>query len=121
MARQESRVTVQGIIMGVAAVEGISQVDRLVAAVLAAHANTQGEAWPSLQRLALMTGLARRTVQRSLQRLDDRHVISIERGGGRMPGGRPKPSRYSFFPDNDGPDFDALEEHLWGSNSDSID
>jgi hypothetical protein len=107
-------VTIQGIMMHVVKVARLSQVDLLVAYALAIHANSDGEAWPSIERLVTLTRLARRTVQRSLVRLDELSVIHIERGGGRMPGGRPKPSRYFFFPNGDGPNFDALFDRLTG-------
>jgi hypothetical protein len=114
VARSESRVTIQGIMMHVVKVAGLSQVYLLVAFAIAIHANSDGEAWPSIERLVTYTRLARRTVQRSIQRLGDLRIIYIERGGGRRPGGASKTSRYVFFPEGDGPDFGALFSRLCG-------
>jgi len=43
---------------------------RLVALALADHVNADAEAWPTIQRLAWMTNLDRRTVQRHLRRIE---------------------------------------------------
>ncbi|MFI6819704.1 helix-turn-helix domain-containing protein [Micromonospora sp. NPDC050187] len=43
--------------------------DRLVVLAIAAHADTTGDAWPSVQTIADYVGVSERTVQRSLARL----------------------------------------------------
>lgn len=43
--------------------------DRLVVLAIAAHTNTAGDAWPSVQTIADYVGVSERTVQRSLARL----------------------------------------------------
>ena len=49
---------------------------------IANHANPQGEAWPSKQRLALYTGYSERQVQRAIQELEALDLIVVrERNG----------------------------------------
>ena len=49
---------------------------------IANHANPQGEAWPSKQRLALYTGYSERQVQRAIQELEALDLLEvIERNG----------------------------------------
>jgi hypothetical protein len=63
--------------------DGLTRNDWRVFVALALHANTLGEARPSQTALAAMAGLSRRTVRRSLDRLDARgHVFTDDRGGG---------------------------------------
>src|SRR5262245_4591755 len=64
--------------------------------VLLRHADKDSRCWPSLDRLACLTGMSRRQVTKTLKRLNDQGVISIEaRSGGsnvyrltRAPGAR---------------------------------
>jgi DNA-binding transcriptional regulator YhcF (GntR family) len=57
--------------------------DRLVLLALANAANSEGEGVATTDLLAKDSHLDRRTVQRSLRRLERDRVIAIRRGGGR--------------------------------------
>ena len=56
---------------------------RHVLLVLATHANAAGTAWPSIGRLAALTGLAARTVTRALKTLEALGEITVLRQGGK--------------------------------------
>ena len=56
--------------------------DKPVLVALAEHGE---ECWPSLTRLAEMTGYDSRTVRRAIQRLEEVGVISVEHRPGRSP------------------------------------
>ena len=53
----------------------IAPPQKLVLLALAEHANDGCECWPSLSRLATMTGLARSTVAEALNALEAAHLI----------------------------------------------
>ena len=59
--------------------------DRLVLVSLANHANDRAESWPSVQTICHEAGISRRSVQRSLRRLQEADEISAkcESVGGR--------------------------------------
>lgn len=62
----------------------LSKADVLVLAAIVEYLNgIHGVAWPSVETIAFVTGLPRRTVQRSLRRLERRDCITVERGGGK--------------------------------------
>lgn len=61
-----------------------------VFAVLCAHAGPSGIAFPSVEKLASITGLQERTVQRQLGILVDRGVVTVDRRGG----GKSRTTRY---------------------------
>ena len=51
---------------------------------IAAHVQQKGwTAWPSIDRLAILTGLDRRTVQRVIRRLTEKGLIAVQEGGGK--------------------------------------
>ncbi|MET8832450.1 helix-turn-helix domain-containing protein [Micromonospora sp. NPDC004540] len=47
----------------------LPKTDRLVLVAIVAHANADGDAWPSVQTIAEYVGCSERTVQRALRRL----------------------------------------------------
>jgi hypothetical protein len=55
---------------------------KLVLLALADHANEEGLSWPSLDRLAERTGRDRRTVQRSIAKLERRELLRREPAAG---------------------------------------
>jgi hypothetical protein len=69
--------------------------DKLVLLALAEHADKDTrEAWPSIDRLSSWTGLGRRSVQRSLRKLERlREVVPVALGGGRQ-----QSARYRIVP-----------------------
>lgn len=56
--------------------KGLDGTDRLVLIVLADQANEAHECQPGLLRIVEISGLSKRTVQRSLGRLKDRGVVA---------------------------------------------
>jgi Helix-turn-helix domain len=56
--------------------------EKLVALVIKRHANAEGWAWPSPERIARLSGLSRATVFRALRWLEDKSAVEtkIERG-----------------------------------------
>jgi DNA-binding transcriptional ArsR family regulator len=60
-----------------------SPTQKLVLLALAEHANDGYACWPSIHRLQERTGLSRRGVQKALRELEQRGLVSAERGGGR--------------------------------------
>jgi DNA-binding transcriptional MocR family regulator len=59
------------------------KIQRLILLAIAEHANEQGEAWPSLERLATFTNESRRTVCKNLAKLKTSGEIEISTGGGK--------------------------------------
>ncbi|MEV4478769.1 helix-turn-helix domain-containing protein [Micromonospora coxensis] len=47
----------------------LPKTDRLILVAIVAHANAEGDAWPSVQTIAEYVGCSERTVQRALRRL----------------------------------------------------
>ena len=68
---------------------------RLVLLAIADHADDGGQAWPSVARLARMTGLSRRQVQRRVRQLVKAGELVIEQLGG---GGRSTRYRIAVQP-----------------------
>ncbi|GAB4527025.1 MAG: hypothetical protein Kow00133_15880 [Amphiplicatus sp.] len=62
--------------------ESLTRSDAFVLASLIEYANG-AVAWPSVETIAAVTGLARRTVQRSLRRLEEAKIIETTEGRGR--------------------------------------
>lgn len=63
-----------------------------IAIVLAKHLNSQSEtAWPSVERLAKITGQSDRNIRRVLKMLHDRGHVNVSIGGGRA-----RPNVYSI-------------------------
>lgn len=58
---------------------------KLVLLALASHADEEGRCWPSVSRLASMTGLSERAVTKSLAALEHTGLFTRERGNGRNP------------------------------------
>jgi Helix-turn-helix domain len=58
-----------------AAALGLGAQDFRVLIAIASHANGDGRAFPSLARIALLTGIARRNVPRSIARLEDARLL----------------------------------------------
>ena len=69
---------------------------RLVGIALADHVNAEGEAFPTIRRLAHMTGMTTRSVQRHLRQLeDDGYIAPI---GQRLdPKGIPRATVYKWL------------------------
>jgi hypothetical protein len=63
---------------------------RAVACALATYMNGDGACWPSINTIAALLRLNRRTVQRTLRKLEADGFLGVERGGGRG-----KPSTYT--------------------------
>ena len=61
----------------------LSANERLVLLAISDHLGDKRSAWPSADRLAKMTGLARRTVLRTIKALDDSGRIAVVRSTGR--------------------------------------
>jgi hypothetical protein len=60
--------------------------DLATAITLARHVNNEtGEAWPSLERIAMLTGRSRRTSIRSIERLECTGFLTIKRSRGGRP------------------------------------
>lgn len=58
----------------------LEPLERLVLVAVASHINQDGnQAWPSLERLAEMTGMGRSTVQRHMRSLKERGVVTVRR------------------------------------------
>jgi helix-turn-helix protein len=67
--------------------KGLNPVDKLVLLHLAEHADKDtGECWPGFGRLADYTGLTRRTVIYSINRLEERGLICNHGSGGKCEG-----------------------------------
>lgn len=64
---------------------------KLVAIILANFANDKGIAWPSIETLAIKTGLSKRQVQRILPQIEKYGLMKIVKGGGRK-----RTHRYQF-------------------------
>lgn len=74
-----------------------SPTERLVAIVIAAHMDKHsGEAWPSVRRIALQTGLGQAAVYAATKTLCEGEAAIFERssGGGRHDGGTYQTTRY---------------------------
>jgi DNA-binding transcriptional regulator YhcF (GntR family) len=56
---------------------------RAVACALATYMSASGVCWPSVETLAELLRLDRRTVQRSIRTLEAHGLLVVERGGGR--------------------------------------
>lgn len=56
--------------------------DRLVVLAIAAHTNSAGDAWPSVQTIADYVGVSERTVQRSLARLITAGRLAVRKVAG---------------------------------------
>ncbi len=64
-------------------VRRLSTTELRIYMVLASHADRTWNATPGIQRIAELTGVGERTVQRAVNSLQDARLIDIERGGGR--------------------------------------
>lgn len=64
-------------------VPNLKPAERLVLLCYADHANAHANAWPTNERVAIFTGLSRRTVQRALEALVDRRLLALLGRGGR--------------------------------------
>lgn len=81
-AKQYGRVPYGAIDAGIVA--AMTAADRGVYIVIAAHANgIDWSATPGVARIASLTGHNRRTVQRSIDRLERLGALTVEHGGGR--------------------------------------
>ncbi len=81
---------------------GVSGNDRLVLLAIADAADARGKnAWPTIETLAAMAGLSRRTVQRSIQSLEHLGILTVERQEGGEHRARPdrRPNRYTLLMD----------------------
>jgi hypothetical protein len=61
----------------------VASTERLVLLAVADHLGSSGECWPSLPRLASMTGLNERTIRRSLSNLRESGCLTVTRQPGR--------------------------------------
>lgn len=64
-------------------VSGLSSGAKLTLLAIAEHANDSGWAWPSIERLAVMTGVSTRQATRNIQALEDAGVLQVDRNSGR--------------------------------------
>lgn len=71
------------IINAVFAIEGISSTQKMVALVLAQHANDAGECFPSMERMVKMTSLSDRAVQKAICELEKVGIITRQVRSGR--------------------------------------
>lgn len=86
---------------------------RLVLLELADHANSLGECWPSVDRIAERTRLNRRNVQRAISDLIELGELTADRSGGRK-----RPSRYQIIlPLQKGGETYTLPEHSKGDET----
>jgi hypothetical protein len=70
----------------VAATPEFTASDLAIAITLARHINSESrEAWPSIARMAMLTGRNRRTIIRSIERLERTGTLTIRRSRGRRP------------------------------------
>ena len=58
--------------------DGLSPTERLLMLALARHADKDGVCWPSHSRIAALTGLTVRTIQRTLPALVERNHLDID-------------------------------------------
>jgi hypothetical protein len=61
----------------------VSSVTKIVYVALASHANDHGRCWPPLDLLIEETGLSRRSVIRSVQQLEELHLLTVDRSNGK--------------------------------------
>lgn len=61
----------------------LGQSETLVLLALADHADDNGECWPSMQRIAEKARVQRRAVQRIVQKLEEKGLVTVERSVGR--------------------------------------
>src|SRR5258708_32141629 len=66
----------------VAAMYDSSGCDLRVYIAIAAHANTDGLAWPGMTSIAATTGIRRQDVPRTIRRLERFRLLRCEPGGG---------------------------------------
>lgn len=80
---------------------------RVVLLTMAEHADKAGECWPSVSRIARLSNLKDRQVQRRLKQLVEMQELEIvEKGGGRN-----KPTRYRITVSYSTPFHDAKGCH----------
>lgn len=71
-------------VIAAGALVGLSHSCMAVYLVIAAHVNgTSWRAWPTIETIVQQTGFTRRAVQLAINRLADRGLITIDRGGGK--------------------------------------
>src|SRR5258708_6494787 len=77
MTERFARVAVRA-----AAMKHLSGCDLRIYVAIAAHANSDGLAWPGMTTIAAITGIRRQDVPRTIRRLERLRLLHCEPGGG---------------------------------------
>lgn len=92
-----------GVVHTVRDLIGIPALEKVLLLVIASHADENGVAWPSNERLAATTGMDIRSVKRKLKLLEERGLINMTYSGTRLPNGKVHVSQRNIH----------LTDHSW--------